>query len=486
MKQLSIIPEFLIWLVFSVLAGFGYAFSVFDYIGKNAELSAIDIVIPTLVWLLVAAVSAFFINLAKKTQCFAKFSKFERVFLEGGILLLLLVGGWLFRFAQPFHDIWPVNIENEFFHYAQVSTQSEVYTNSHPASRLYVGFLHIVFLFLGNIYEAGALTQYVLLLVGVFLWYLAVRKLLGQVTALCFMAGAMLLPDSIIASMQYNPMMLLFTIYGVLILFIAGYMKSHRMDAVAYVGEFFVGIGIGAVILLDISGLMFVPICVAVIWYRYKDRGIGNRILHIITCLIGCVISCAALYYVHIHFYNVDFYTKHTLQIPEFTQLKAFVFELGTHPVFMVSIVTIVTFWFVKSRGICTWIMTAILYLLGLKILHLDFYMQHDFLIYAGLLMLLGMTLREAVAVKKVEATNLKSQPVTLQEMPVVTVVHFEEESAVTVPEKQEEKPVIFIPKSMEIPKRISKPKVEFAIEVAEENMHYDVTIDDNADFDIK
>jgi hypothetical protein len=130
--------------------------------------------------------------------------------------------------------------------------------------------------------------------------------------------------------------------------------------------------------------------------------------------------------------------------------------------------------------------MTAILYLLGLKILHLDFYMQHDFLIYAGLLMLLGMTLREAVAVKKVEATNLKSQAVTLQEMPVVTVVHFEEESAVTVPEKQEEKPVIFIPKSMEIPKRISKPKVEFAIEVAEENMPYDVTIDDNADFDIK
>ncbi len=480
MKQLSMIPEFLIWLVFSVVAGFGYAFSVFDYIGRNAELSAIDIVIPTLVWLLVAAVSAIFIILAKKTQCFAKFSKFERMFLEFGILLLIFVGGWLFRFAQPFHDIWPVNIENEFFHYAQVSTQSEVYTNSHPASRLYVGFLHIVFLFLGNIYEAGALTQYVILLVGVLLWYLAARKLLGQVTALCFMAGAMLLPDSIIASMQYNPMMLLFAIYGVLMLFIAGHTKSHCRNVVAYIWEFLAGVGIGAVILLDISGWMFVAIGVAAIWYRYKDQGLGRRLIHIVICLMGCVISSAAFYYIHLHFYNVDLYIKHTLQIPELIHLKAFVFELGTHPVFMVSIVTIVTFWFFKARGICSWIMTGILYLLVLKIFQLDFYMQHDFLIYVGLLMLFGMTLREAVAI-----SSATKEEVVVQETPVVTVVHFEKESAVTVPER-EEKPVIFIPKSMEIPKRISKPKVEFTIEVSEEDMHYDVTIDDNADFDIK
>lgn len=482
MKQLSIIPEFLIWLVFSVAAGFGYAFSVFNYIGENAELSVIDIVIPTLMWLIVAAVSIFVINLVKKTQCFTKFSKFERIFLECGIILLILIGGWLFRFAQPFHNIWPVNMENEFFHYAQVSAKAEVYANPHPASRLYVGFLHIVFLFLGNIYEAGALTQYVLLLLGMFLWYPAIRKLLGQVTALCFMAGAMLLPDSIIASMQYNPMMLLFTLYGVLILFIAGHTKSHGMDGIAYVWEFFIGIGIGAAILLDISGCLFLAIGIAAIWYRYKDKNFGRRFLHTFTCLIGTVISSVAFYYVHMIFYNVDLYTKTVFQIPELIQIKEFIFDLGTHPVFMVSIITIVTFWFLKTRGICTWIMAGIMYLLVLKIFKMDVYMQHDFLIYAGLLMLLGMSFREAAAIN-----NIKKETARIQdEVPVVTVVCFEEESAVTVPEKQEEKPAIFIPKSMEIPKRISKPKVEFAIEVAEEKMHYDVNIDDNADFDIK
>ena len=181
-------------------------------------------------------------------------------------------------------------------------------------------------------------------------------------------------------------------------------------------------------------------------------------------------------------FYNVDLYTKTVFQIPELIQIKEFIFDLGTHPVFMVSIITIVTFWLLKTRGICTWIMAGIMYLLVLKIFKMDVYMQHDFLIYAGLLMLLGMSFREAAAIN-----NIKKETARIQdEVPVVTVVCFEEESAVTVPEKQEEKPAIFIPKSMEIPKRISKPKVEFAIEVAEEKMHYDVNIDDNADFDIK
>ena len=58
---------------------------------------------------------------------------------------------------------------------------------------------------------------------------------------------------------------------------------------------------------------------------------------------------------------------------------------------------------------------------------------------------------------------------------------YFEDEPAVTVPEKT----LIFIPKSMEIPKRVSKPKVDFALEVTDEKMHFDYNVDDTSDFDI-
>ena len=56
MKRLSIIPEIFIWLAFSVVAGFGYAFSFFEYIGSRAQLTATDIIMPTLVWILLAAI----------------------------------------------------------------------------------------------------------------------------------------------------------------------------------------------------------------------------------------------------------------------------------------------------------------------------------------------------------------------------------------------------------------------------------------------
>ena len=55
MKRLSFIPEIFIWLLFSVVAGFGYAFSFFEYVESKAHMTASDIVIPTLVWILLAA-----------------------------------------------------------------------------------------------------------------------------------------------------------------------------------------------------------------------------------------------------------------------------------------------------------------------------------------------------------------------------------------------------------------------------------------------
>ena len=44
---------------------------------------------------------------------------------------------------------------------------------------------------------------------------------------------------------------------------------------------------------------------------------------------------------------------------------------------------------------------------------------------------------------------------------------------------------MIFIPTTMEIPKRVSKPKVDYALEVEADKMHYDYTVDESSDFDI-
>lgn len=79
---------------------------------------------------------------------------------------------------------------------------------------------------------------------------------------------------------------------------------------------------------------------------------------------------------------------------------------------------------------------------------------------------------------------QMESDMVPEADQPVVTVVNFEEEKAVVIP-CEEERPAIFIPKSMEIPKRVSKPKLDYSEAVAVDAMFYDMDVADLDDFDL-
>ncbi len=515
MKKLAFIPEIFIWLTFTVVAGFGYAFSFFEYIDSRAQLSVVDIIIPTLVWILLAAICTFLLRMAQNTQCFVHFSKGESVFLEGSILVLLLIGGWVFRFVDYFQGVWPANLDNEFFQYAQVSQDAAVYMNPHPASRLYVGFLHIVCLFLGNIYEAGAFVQFLLLLAAVVLWYFAIRKAFGPVTALFFAAGAMLLPDSIVTSMQCNPMMLLFVINGCIALIMAYYAHSKCHGVSAFLCEFLIGAFIMAAILLDISGWVFVMIGGLALRNHKKICTKKSFITPIAVCL-GVVLGEKAFTLAQAEIYGMSFrdagnflsypYLVSEFKLPDLESIQKIVFSLGTHPVFIVSIVAITIYWLLREKSAFTWIMFGVLFLFGVQLLELDVYMQHDFFIYMSIVVLFGLSVqrylqfagRQMTGKAKNQDTYIAGTPEIAEldasekkSEPVVTVIRFEDEPAVTVPEemkaedKPAEEPLIFIPKTMEIPKRVSKPKVDYAIEVEEDKLHFDYQIEDTEDFDI-
>lgn len=106
-----------------------------------------------------------------------------------------------------------------------------------------------------------------------------------------------------------------------------------------------------------------------------------------------------------------------------------------------------------------------------------------------GLLVFLIVSCAKLLFANKSNVVNDTNQPIASSvvdeaDEPVVTVVNFEEEKAVVVPE-QEEKPVIFIPKSMEIHKRVSKPKLDYSEAVAFDAMFYDMDVADLDDFDL-
>lgn len=508
MKRLAIIPEIFIWSAFLLVAGFGYAFSFLGYIEHHVQMSVADIMLPTIVWFLLAVFCTFLLRVAQNTQLFIRFSKMESLFLESSVLLLLLVGGWIFRFVDYFQMVWPAGVDETFFEFAKVSDSTTIYANPHPASRLYVAFLRLICMFLGNIYELGALAQFVLLLAAVLLWYFVLSKAFSSVTALFFVAGAMLLPDSITASMQCNPMILLFLLYGFAAYVIVEFAQSHSTGVWLYVQAFSVTLLAAIAALMDISGvLLLAGVCYA-FYYRQKHFPDSANSLNAIFSAAGLVLAKMAYTFVHMELYGLSFreavcfdcYQGLQPHIPTLERVQTFAFSLGRHPIFIVAIVIVCAYWFLNQRAAFTWILAGMLYLFGVQLLQLDMYLQHDFLIYMGILVLVGISVQEYLRAACPEAFekellnrecmdrlcdvgDMVSEVAALEE-PVVTVIRFEDQPAVTVPEM--EKPLIFIPKNMEIPKRVSKPKVDYAIEIAEDKDCFDYEVDEDSDFDVE
>lgn len=500
MKGLKVIPEILIWLAFTVITGFGYAFSFLGYLESRALVTAANIVIPTLVWLLLAVICTLLLRVAHNSSCFIQLSGKEGLFLELSVFLLLLVGGFVFRFADYFQTVWPAEADNTYFLYAMVSQENGAYMNPHPISRIYVLFLHVICMFFGNHYTAGAYAQFILMLVAVLFWYFAIRKSLGKITALFFVAGAMLLPDSITASIQCDPMILLFVFYGFLAWFCVQYVYNDHRGMLMYLHVFLLGVLVILALVFDVSGVL--AVLAYLLLLRYKDkRDALNGVVHRFTVfweLLGMLTGGFIFRYVQSAIYGMSFalsgsfncYQGLTVHFPDLERLKEFIFRLGVHPVFIVAIVVISVYWFLENKTTTSWIMLGIIYLFGLQLLGLDYYLNHDFIIYIGIILLLGIAAGQFLDIRKDTAEiNMQAQDVNSNteldfKEPVVQMINFDEQPAVVIEEK--ERPLIYIPKTMEIPKRVSKPKVDFAVEVEEAKMHFDIPVEENSDFDIE
>lgn len=481
MKKSARIPEIIIWLFFSMIVCFGYAFSFLTYAARHTQASGFHVALSVSICLLLAGAGVIYVKMPRPGQCFFCFSKTEWIFLEGGILALLLIGGYILRFSDHFYGIWQSGLEDTFFQYAQVVPDRAVYANPHLISGMYVQMLHIACLFFGNIYEIGVSLQFALQLLGVLVWYMALRKLLGRVEALFFVFGAMLLPDSIRHSVQCDPTMLLFLIYGCTVFCMAYYAKSHISGKWDTFLEALLGVMTAFCVFADISGLLMLFVLAYALNCKHRLLSGSfwpwSKCIPVVTGLFAglflTVILQSELYGIRV----VDAVRLQSRQGLAFTfPDKAFwhryAARFDMQPAFLPAVLVILAYWFIRTRKVLTYTMGAVLYLFAVQFLQLDLYMEHDFLIYMLLLVLTGMTWKRYFQAYKTEE-------------PVVTVVHFEEQPVVEVPPISEKAPAIFMPKSLTIPKRTPKAKIDYEVEVQEEQLHFDVPVEENADFDV-
>lgn len=154
--------------------------------------------------------------------------------------------------------------EAAFFETASVTGQP-VIPIAHGAQYLYVLVLRGLFIIVGNSFTAGIILQIILQALTAVVWYLGIRRLSGPVASLLFMAGIMLLPGSVQEGITYSPRILYMFLYGLIFLMAGRFLRRQKTGApmkwYSWVQTVALGIGIGVLTYLDVSGLtLLLPI----------------------------------------------------------------------------------------------------------------------------------------------------------------------------------------------------------------------------------
>lgn len=168
--------------------------------------------------------------------------------------------------------------EAAFFETAGVTGQP-VIPIAHGAQYFYVLILRGLFIIVGNSFTAGIILQILLQALAAVVWYLGIRRLAGPVAALIFLAGTMLLPTSVQEGITYSPRMFYMLLYGFIFLMVSRFLhrqkKCDPLKWYSWVHTVVLGIGIGVLTYLDVSGLtLLLPV---LFLYGVKEEGEAQK-----------------------------------------------------------------------------------------------------------------------------------------------------------------------------------------------------------------
>ncbi len=156
---------------------------------------------------------------------------------------------------------------------------SPVITLAHGAQYFYVLLLRGLFLLTGNHFMAGIILQICLQMTAAFLWYLAVKKCAGRVSALVLFAGFMLMPASIREGLLYSPKMLYMLLCGIVLLLTGCLIERQHRNAAfrwyVWLVAVLTGVGIGVLIYLDVTGILFLLPALFLLFVKGEGKDAG-------------------------------------------------------------------------------------------------------------------------------------------------------------------------------------------------------------------
>ncbi len=456
MKKMGGVLQAFVWFIFTVPVVFG---STIYYFETAASYAAADVFVLFLwgcVVLLLFALAALLCRWAAKRPGFFGLGEGAALVLELVCCVILVSGGIYLRIGREFVTFWSTQDGNPVVEAAFVTTWGLSLNQADFLSNAYVYLLNQLFMLVGNLSMAAAGMQLALFAVSCFLLYFLIRRTWGAFCAVVCLGALMLFPEMLQISMYCSPEMLL------------------------------------------LLGMVVVGWILHLCFDRFLERGYEAALdlLLLIWLLAGCM-----------------YYQRAQTVEMSGTPLSERVFAAGGQTALLTGLLSLMFFLFIKKeKKAVTIYMFMTVIILAVQMMGMQEDMGCQVALCVVMTLLFGLLLRDLLAgeendketeyteIQKMETEDIalseteesvtgeKSQPMREENIPAEKILPHEEmilpEKILPAEENSAARPEIFIPKSMEIPKRKKKAKIDYDRDFSEREMKFDIEIPDGEEFD--
>lgn len=408
--------------------------------------------------------------------------------VEAALTVMLLAAGLVLRIQA----ISTATESAAYYELASVTSGQEIPQIVHGAVYFYVQLLHGIFYFLGNKFIVAIWTQILLQFVAVLLLYFAVRRMAGSIAAVVMLAFCMLPSYMVRGAVDLSPEMLYLVLWCGILFWIS--LENNR-DWKLW--EFVpIGVIIAVAGYLDIAGFFLLGFAVAVIFACSSETATRKRLLAALVCLAGAGVGLVGSVAVDAlasgkQFGNVmqawlKLYQPLSFELP----LSMEASESGVVGYLVLLCVLslgIYAFWRNrKTDALKAWILVAVIMALAACFRILTVEMPVNRYLYLLLSILAGIALEECVVPCRVnEAAKREFAEIINLDEPSAELLteENEPEKAETVETTESGKPR-FIENPLPLPKKHQKRTLSYRVEVGEGKDDFDISVDEDDDFD--
>ena len=379
-------------------------------------------------------------------------------FIEAVIAILFFAVGLFLRmyFYAPYGE--PVfgstvvsEVQNAYMEMAKVTADRWTVPIGLGIHSLYVMLLHGLFLLFGNIWSVGIVFQIVLTVLAALMLYFAVRKGSGRIAANIMLAYLCAFPLLIEGSLVYGAQMLYLLMLGICLYAVNGFVAEGRKTSNGLVKLGFLSVGVAvllaSLIYLGISGAGLLLLIILLPVFCHKNGGVLPWIF--ISLLVEVFTGAGICGWIYLQgtYEGIGFMGA----LGEWIRVQAgnMLFELSTY---------------IAGSVIVLYYATAFVCFMGRLIKDKMFYT-----VDGSVDDLFNITFDE----EAVEEDLTEEAQVEEPEMEPEPVV-------------EQEPSVVFIENPLPLPKKHVKKRLDFAIEPSEEQMEYDLEVDENDTYDLE